>query len=125
MDLLPKLSENMVHLARLGLQGRSQDVQAFIRQSIRRFRQQDPQLASALSELLALAPTSLSPLRDVGGSIVPARTAKSSSDSPSVRLSVTDPRLPDSLYSPEEVTVELGPPSNVNLAAFAVRVTLP
>jgi hypothetical protein len=71
MDLTTKLSENLVQLARLGLQGRSQDVQAYIRQSIRRFREQDPSLASALSELLALAPTALSPLRDVGGAIVP------------------------------------------------------
>jgi len=71
MDLAAHLSENVVHLARLGLQGRSQDVQAYIRQSIRRFRQQDPKLAGALSELLALGPTSLSPLRDMGGAIVP------------------------------------------------------
>lgn len=71
MDLTTRLSENLVQLARLGLQGRSQDVQAYIRQSIRRFRQQDPSLANALSELLALAPTALSPLRDVGGPIVP------------------------------------------------------
>jgi len=71
MDLIDRLSENVVQLARLGLQGRSQDVQAYIRQSIRRFRQQDAKLANALSELLAQAPTSLSPLRDVGGPIVP------------------------------------------------------
>jgi len=71
MDLQKKLADNIVQLARLGLQGRPQDIQASIRQSIRRFRQQDPQLASALSELLAVAPTALSPLRDVGGAIVP------------------------------------------------------
>lgn len=71
MDLTTKLSEDLVQLARLGMQGRSQDVQAFIRQSIRRFRQQNPSLATALSELLALAPTALSPLRDVGGTIMP------------------------------------------------------
>lgn len=71
MDLESKLSEHLVQSVRLGLQGRSQDVQAFVRQAIRRFRQHDPKLASALSELLALAPTSLSPLRDVGGAIVP------------------------------------------------------
>jgi SpoVK/Ycf46/Vps4 family AAA+-type ATPase len=71
MDLATKLSENVVQLARLGLQGRPQDIQAYLRQSIRRLRQQDPQLASALSELLALTPTSLSPLRDIGGAIVP------------------------------------------------------
>ena len=71
MDLAAKLSENVVQLARLGLQGRPQDIPAYLRQSIRRLRQQDPQLASALSELLALTPTSLSPMRDIGGAIVP------------------------------------------------------
>lgn len=71
MDLSGKLSENIVHLARLGLQGRPQDIQAYLRQSIRRFRQQDPKLANDLSELLALTPTLLSPLRDMGGAIVP------------------------------------------------------
>jgi hypothetical protein len=85
------LSENLFHLARLGLQGRSQDVQAYIRQSIRRFRQQDPKLASALSDLLALAPTSLSPLRDVGGAIVPvdadSRLALAKSEYPVVLTS--------------------------------------
>lgn len=71
MDLLNKLSENVVQLARLGLSGRSQDVQAYVRQSIRKLRQQSPELAGQLSELLALAPTALSPLRDFGGAIVP------------------------------------------------------
>lgn len=71
MDLLSRLSENVVQLTRLGLSGRSQDVQAYVRLSIRKLRQQSPELARQLSELLALAPTSLSPLRDFGGAIVP------------------------------------------------------
>lgn len=71
MDLLGKLSEIMVQLARLGIAGRSQDVQAYVRQAIRKLRQQSPELASQLSELLALAPTALSPLRDLGGAMVP------------------------------------------------------
>lgn len=71
MDLVSKLSENIVQLARLGLSGRSQDVQAYVRQSIRKLKQQRPELAGRLSELLALAPTSLSPLRDIGGAVVP------------------------------------------------------
>ncbi len=71
MDLMKRLSDNMVQLARLGLSGRAQDVQAYLRQSIRRMRQDDPALAGELAELLALAPTSLSPLRDFGGAIVP------------------------------------------------------
>ena len=71
MDLIGSLSENVVQLARLGLTGRSQDVQAHLRQAIRKLRKQNPALANELSELLALAPTSLSPLRDFGGGMVP------------------------------------------------------
>lgn len=71
MDLVDRLSENLVQLARLGISGRSQDVQAYIRQSIRKLRQESPELAGQLSELLALAPSALSPLRDFGGAIVP------------------------------------------------------
>lgn len=71
MDYESKLSENLVHMARLALTGRAQDVQAYIRQSIRRNKQQNPELAQQLSELLAITPTALSPLRDFGGAIVP------------------------------------------------------
>lgn len=71
MGLHNGLSEGVVQLARLGLSGRAQDVQAYLRQSIRKLRKQSPELASQLSELLALAPTALSPLRDFGGAVVP------------------------------------------------------
>jgi len=71
MDLQDRLSDGLVQLARLGLAGRAQDVQAYLRQSIRKFRKESPELATQLSELLALAPTALSPLRDFGGAVVP------------------------------------------------------
>jgi SpoVK/Ycf46/Vps4 family AAA+-type ATPase len=71
MDLPARLSENLVQLARLGLAGRSQDVQAYLRQVITRVRKADPSLAQRLSELLARAPSSLSPLRDFGSTVVP------------------------------------------------------
>lgn len=71
MDLKEKLSENVVQLARLGLAGRSQDVQAYLRQAVRRLKGQDPTLARELSELLARAPTALSPLRDFGSALIP------------------------------------------------------
>ena len=71
MDLPVRFSENLVHLARLGLAGRSQDVQAYLRQVITRIRKTDPDLARQLSELLARAPSALSPLRDFGSALVP------------------------------------------------------
>lgn len=88
MDLIKTLSDNIVQIARLGLSGRSQDVQAYIRQSVRKLRQQDPDLAAKLSELLAVAPTALSPLRDFGGAMVPvdadSRLALAKSEFPTV-----------------------------------------
>jgi len=111
MDLTTKLSENVVQLARLGLQGRSQDVQAYIRQSIRRFRQQDSELANALSELLALAPTALSPLRDVGGAIMPvdadSRLALAKTEYPVV-LTGNPILAPDLLLRLDHVVEERG-----------------
>lgn len=71
MEVSDQVSENLVHLARLGLGGRSQDVQAYLRQMIRRLRPAEPNLAQRLSDVLAVAPTALSPLRDLGSAIVP------------------------------------------------------
>jgi SpoVK/Ycf46/Vps4 family AAA+-type ATPase len=71
MDAPTRFSENLVQLARLGLAGRSQDVQAYLRQIITRTRKADPELAQRLSELLARAPSTLSPLRDFGSALVP------------------------------------------------------
>ncbi len=70
-DLTEKISENLVHVARLGMSGRAQDVQAYLRQTIRKLRPLDAELAGQLSQILAQAPTALSPLRDFGGSMVP------------------------------------------------------
>jgi SpoVK/Ycf46/Vps4 family AAA+-type ATPase len=56
-------SDDIVHLARLALAGRSQDVQTYIRRLARRYRSQIPDLASELSKLLQESPTRQSPLR--------------------------------------------------------------
>jgi SpoVK/Ycf46/Vps4 family AAA+-type ATPase len=53
------------------MSGRAQDVQAYLRQTIRKLRPLDAELAGQLSQILAQAPTALSPLRDFGGSMVP------------------------------------------------------
>lgn len=52
-----------VHLARIALTGRSQDVQALVQRTARRAREAAPELAQALSSLLNEAPTRSSPLR--------------------------------------------------------------
>lgn len=71
MDLLGQISDILVQTARLGLAGRSQDVQAYLRQIIRQVRKSEPALAQQLSELLARAPSALAPLRDFGSTVVP------------------------------------------------------
>lgn len=62
-DQLVALSEDLVHLARVALSGRMQDVQLFLRRASKRYRTPRPELAEALSKLLREAPTRSSPLR--------------------------------------------------------------
>lgn len=57
------MSEEFVHLARLALAGRPQDIQAFLQRTARRAKAQAPDLSIAVSGLLKEAPTRSSPLR--------------------------------------------------------------
>jgi hypothetical protein len=58
-----KLVEEMVHLARIGLSGRPQDVQSYVHRISKKYRSAIPELATALTGLLREAPTRSSPLR--------------------------------------------------------------
>ncbi len=71
MDQNNKLSEDIVHLARLALSGRAQDVQVFIHRAAKRYRGELPELAGELSTLLREAPTRSTPLRRKNGNPVP------------------------------------------------------
>ena len=64
------LSENFLHLARVALSERTQDVQAFLYR-IAKSRDTDPEISKALIELLRKNPTKFSPLRDAGEVAVP------------------------------------------------------
>ena len=64
------LSENFLHLARVALSERTQDVQAFLYR-IAKSRDTDPEISKALIELLRKNPTRVSPLRDAGEVAVP------------------------------------------------------
>ncbi len=57
------IDEGIVSLARLALAGRPQDVQAFVHRLARRHRDDRPELAEALADLLRESPTRASPLR--------------------------------------------------------------
>ena len=64
------LSENFLHLARVALSERTQDVQAFLYRIAKR-RDTDPEISKALIELLRKSPTKSSPLRDAGEVAMP------------------------------------------------------
>lgn len=64
------LSENFLHLARVALSERTQDVQTFLYR-IAKNRNTDPEISKALIELLRKSPTRSSPLRDAGEVAVP------------------------------------------------------
>src|SRR5436309_858256 len=61
----------LVQMARLAMAGRPQDVQAFVRQTIKRISSQEKALATRLSELIASSPSASAPLRDAGAALVP------------------------------------------------------
>ncbi|MFN3607445.1 MAG: AAA family ATPase [Hyphomonas sp.] len=54
---------DLVHMARLALSGRAQDVQVFVQRAAKRYRSSAPELADALIDLLRESPTRSSPLR--------------------------------------------------------------
>lgn len=68
---LEKITDDFVQMARVGLSGRTQDVQALIHRISKRYRSALPQLATALTELLRQSPTRASPLRRNGEVALP------------------------------------------------------
>ncbi len=65
------IDRHLVQIARLGLAGRPQDVQGYLRKILRGLRTGAPEVAAQISELLANAPTPASALREAGGAFVP------------------------------------------------------
>lgn len=70
-DLNDIIGEALVHVSRMALTGRPQDVQAQIRQSVTKLRKRSPDLAGQLAALLSALPSSAAPLRDAGAGMVP------------------------------------------------------
>lgn len=64
----------IVHLSRLALSGRHQDVQMFLNRLARQYRETSPDLSQQLSDLLRDAPTRSSPLRGKAESPMPVDT---------------------------------------------------
>ena len=71
MDDVTVSGEELVHLGRLALAGRSQDIHLMLRRLASRYRGRSPEFASALSELLQEAPTQSAPVRSETMAAVP------------------------------------------------------
>src|ERR1700722_94267 len=78
--------KELVHLSRLALAGRRQDIQLFIRRLARRLQTLRPEVATELEKLLAESPTRDSPLRNEAVAAIP-RDADS-------RLKLARPEFP-------------------------------
>jgi len=63
MDDSRKMEDDLVHLARLALAGRPQDIHLLLRRMVRRYKTSLPQLSEELKLLLRQAPTRQSPLK--------------------------------------------------------------
>ena len=67
MDDQGQLAKDFAHLARLSMSGRQEDVQMFVRRSVRRYRNTLPEVAEQLLKLLQDSPSRASPIR--GGEV--------------------------------------------------------
>ena len=103
MEEIKKLEKNFVHLARVALSDRNQDVQAFLYRITKR-KETSAELTSALVQLLRKNPTRSTPLRRDIGAAVPADT-----DSRFQLLRVEqDPYLPREPVYAESIRLTLG-----------------
>jgi len=73
-DSFKQIAGDFVHLARLALTGRAQDVQLLVHKAAKRYRSELPDLAESLSALLHEAPTRASPLRRMADTPLPVDT---------------------------------------------------
>jgi SpoVK/Ycf46/Vps4 family AAA+-type ATPase len=71
MDESEETREEIVHLSRLALAGRPQDVQLYIRRLAKRYRELAPELSTRLTTLLEELPSRVSPLRSKAMAAVP------------------------------------------------------
>lgn len=73
LDEMHDIEKNFVHLARVALSGRNQDIQAFLYRIAKR-RDTSEELSSALVQLLRKTPTRSTPLRRDNAAALPADT---------------------------------------------------
>ena len=71
MEELNEQRKDLVHLARLALAGRPQDVQTYVMRMSRKYQKAAPKLSSELGQLLKDSPTRQSPLRSENLAAIP------------------------------------------------------
>lgn len=71
MDDSQEQSKDLVHLSRLALAGRPQDVQTYVVRMARRYKKRIPDLGEQLTEIVKQAPTRQSPLRSETVAAIP------------------------------------------------------
>jgi SpoVK/Ycf46/Vps4 family AAA+-type ATPase len=74
VDKTEKLETDFMHLARIALTGREQDIQLLLHKSIKRYKSTNPLFADSLAALLREAPTRASPLRRQAETPLPVDT---------------------------------------------------
>src|SRR6516225_1002108 len=62
-DNAQNIAKDFVHLARLAMIGRPQDVQLLVHRAIKRYRADFPDMTESLTQLMRESPTRASPLR--------------------------------------------------------------
>lgn len=92
VDELETYERDIVHLARVAMAGRAQDVQTLVQRMARRYQRTNASLGDSLRELLRSAPTAQTPLRGVGN----AASLPLDSDSrlPLIRAEQLGPSVP-------------------------------
>jgi len=65
MEYNKEISENIVHMARLALSGRQQDIKLFIQRFSRKIKKNHPEISNQLISLLKERPSQRSPVRNV------------------------------------------------------------
>ncbi|MFD0315988.1 AAA family ATPase [Streptomyces flavalbus] len=95
---------DLVHLARVAMAGRAQDVQTLVQRMARRYQRSNESLAGSLRELLRSAPTAQTPLRGFGNTA--SLPLDSDSRLPLIRAEQLGPAVRPVLAPPVRAAVE-------------------
>ena len=111
------IETDFVHLARLALSGRPQDVQVFLHRAAKKYREDVPDLSGKLDDLLKHAPTRASPLRRNAAAATAAMPVDLDSRLQLLRVEHPNVREIEPIFSPglkEQLTQLIGERKNTD-----------